>query len=495
MKLYCEKRNKQNNCYSIIQSMLVIFLCIQPIFDVKLFYNSIGTMIRVVIISLMFLYCFYKNKDKNRIYIYVFALAIYIVFHHWNATSFASMEIERFKYSFFKESMYFLKMITPYMLIYVLHSLKLSNKTSFTIVKVIILIMGGTIILSNIFVISYGSYSDTKIQGSFFSWFNKENTDTFKNLASKGFFEFANQISAVLLMFLPFSIYNTYKNLKISEILILSINLFSLMLLGTRVAVFGVVIVFMYTIIISLFEAKVLKKDSNKTIKLILPISILIVYIGLLPINPVFDRINEMNNQVDLQAKVVKETIADDLENQTEWIKESKEEQEIKYILNNYKEKQIYEQFIFHSYPYQYDTEFWLQIFEEDISLRTNYRYLEKEMIKRVVKINNNYFDKLFGITNTRIQNIFNIEQDFVMQYYALGIVGVFLIFLPYFLHVFYYAYINLRTKLSNCNTIDMVSFTTIIFTFCISYYSGNLLNSLSFSIYFSLLYGFLTGD
>jgi hypothetical protein len=57
---------------------------------------------------------------------------------------------------------------------------------------------------------------------------------------------------------------------------------------------------------------------------------------------------------------------------------------------------------------------------EKDIGLITNHRYVEKAMVKRVIEINNSKMDALFGITNTRLQNIFNIEQDFIVQYYAL---------------------------------------------------------------------------
>lgn len=92
----------------------------------------------------------------------------------------------------------------------------------------------------------------------------------------------------------------------------------------------------------------------------------------------------------------------------------------IKYIENNYEDKQLNKQFLFNNYPYQYDPEFWYNLLQNDIFLITNYRYIELSMIRRVVEINNNPMDKWFGITNTRLQNIFNIEKDFVVQYYAL---------------------------------------------------------------------------
>ena len=43
---------------SILENIIIIFLIIQPIFDLKIFYNSISTLIRTVII---FLNIFYKK--------------------------------------------------------------------------------------------------------------------------------------------------------------------------------------------------------------------------------------------------------------------------------------------------------------------------------------------------------------------------------------------------------------------------------------------------
>ena len=95
--------------------------------------------------------------------------------------------------------------------------------------------------------------------------------------------------------------------------------------------------------------------------------------------------------------------------------------------------------------------------------------------------------DKWFGITNTRLQNIFNIEKDFVVQYYALGIIGIILVFAPYFIIIGVFAYDTIKKKFKNLTVQNLLAGITIVFLFGISYMSGNLLNSLSFTIYFAL--------
>ena len=101
--------------------------------------------------------------------------------------------------------------------------------------------------------------------------------------------------------------------------------------------------------------------------------------------------------------------------------------------------------------------------------------------------INNNKYDKLFGITYTRVQNIFNIEKDFIMQYYSLGIIGIIIFILPYFIILGYCIIKILLNKFKKNNLYLLLSIIIIFMLFAISYYSGNLLNSLSFTIYFTI--------
>lgn len=56
------KKLKENNA---INNILILFLIIQPIFDIKIFYNSISTLIRVIIIFALFLYYFFIKKDNS----------------------------------------------------------------------------------------------------------------------------------------------------------------------------------------------------------------------------------------------------------------------------------------------------------------------------------------------------------------------------------------------------------------------------------------------
>lgn len=479
-----------------IKNLLIIFLIINPIFDFKIFYNSISTLIRVMCIFTFFIYYFFtsKNSKKYLLLLYPMLLAIYFVFHHINAQSFTSLVPGNFNYSIFKEALYFVKMLCPYMLIYSLYKSTININEFFKIINVLVLVISLLIITTNILRISYCNYNTGIVKANFMSWFNENNPYDYTDLLSKGPFEFGNQISAILLMFLPFTIYQYFKcQYKYISLFIVFVDFFALTLLGTRVAIIGIFIVVFYSIILYIMFGNCKEQHFFKTYAPI--IVIFLIFISILPFNPIFYRYKEYKKAVqtvlitnDSQPPAEDTQIVDSaIENSS-----SENLNKIDFIKNNYARNNISENFILNSYPYIYDTDFWYEIISSNNTEKINVRFLEEAMVRRVVSINNNKFDKIFGITYTRIQNIFNIERDFVMQYYSLGIIGLITIFLPYFTLLLYCFIKMLNNKFREIYLINILSFITICMIFCISYYSGNLLNSLSFTIYFAIIYNLL---
>ena len=432
---------KKLNLNSLMHKILIVFLIIQPIFDIKFFYNSISTLIRVIVIFALFSYYFLTSKSKHKFWLLIYPclLGIYFIFHHLNALSFHSLVPGNFNYSIIEEALYFVKMISPFMLIYCIYKASIRQNTIINVMKTLTLIISLTIIISNLFVFSYGSYSDATIKANFFEWFNPNTNYSYRDLASKGLFEFGNQIAALLIMFLPFMIYSALEKRKMQNWLIVILNIFSLVLLCTRVSVLGVFIVLVYTILVCCFIDFINKRHFK--FKQYIPIVVIfLVCILLLPFNPMFSRLLERETVIETFKKEeinepsgftiedgrsatsrISDNISDDIINNIASTPDtSSDTYMFQYIENNYENKQIHKQFIFENYPYKYDPEFWYEFLQEDISRTTDYRYIELSMIKRVVEINNNPLDKWLGITNTRLQNIFNIEKDFVVQYYAL---------------------------------------------------------------------------
>ena len=437
------------------------------------------------------------------------------MFHHINALGFTSLVPGNFDYSILKEALYFVKMISPFLLIYSLYKAQLGNKKILQLMTVLCLIISLIIIITNLIGVSYGSYSDIRIKANFFEWFNPNSDYNYKDLASKGLFEFGNQISAILIMFLPFMIYNAFLNKKFINYFSLICNIWGLFLLSTRVAVIGTIIVFVYAIAVFVIISLIQKEKVR--IKPYIPFCILLIFYALiLPLNPMFNRLERNSNIIETFNEKNSTVSSDIIEEQTtytssentasnlstvlpensETVKTAEVSENtniIVFIENTYKEKKIHKAFVLEYYPYEYDPEFWYNFLQNDISLVINNRFVELSIIQRVVEINNSPLDKWFGITNTRLQNIFNIERDFVVQYYALGIIGFILVLAPYFVLLLIFIIKTLHAKLKNLTVLNSLAGITIIFLFGISYMSGNCLNALSFTIYFTLCFYLLS--
>ena len=63
-----------NNC--TIKNFLILFLIVQPIFDLKIFYGSISTLIRVFFVVLFSLYYFINSKNKKKYFLLIYPLLI-----------------------------------------------------------------------------------------------------------------------------------------------------------------------------------------------------------------------------------------------------------------------------------------------------------------------------------------------------------------------------------------------------------------------------------
>lgn len=59
-------------------------------------------------------------------------------------------------------------------------------------------------------------------------------------------------------------------------------------------------------------------------------------------------------------------------------------------------------------------------------------KIVEQMMLERVKEVNNDPMDMYFGLGYSRTSHIYNLERDFIYQYYSLGIVGVIVFLGPY---------------------------------------------------------------
>lgn len=497
--------------------LLILFVVIQPILDIHYLYtekvvNAIGfspsTIIRMIIVAVLCILTLLTLRDKKAwiiIGIYLTLVGIYTILHILNARGFYTPVPNDLNYSVVGELFYIIRMLIPIAIIFITMTTRFSKKDYENAIKTILLLISLSIIISNIFEFSLASYGQDVISGNIFDWFGSGYSKyNYLELASRGPFNSANQLSALLVLLLPimFGIYTYDKS--ISNLATILLTILSMIMIGTKVALYGAIIVVIVYIGMVLI-AKLLKQDNIVDKKIFVLIGLCIILIGgLYTKSPSINRglvesgyktnteneeaKNETKKEVQEKEKIKKEV-------QSKNSSVSKKEKMIKYVEENFIEAKIKYDFITKHYPYQYDPEFWIEIMELPVNKRTDFRFLELKMHQRVMELNNNPNDKWFGISFTRTEHLFTLERDFIYQYYSLGLIGVILFLGPYVLMTlacFFKIIFNIRKKF---NIKYAMTCFGMLFIQAVSVYSGNIMDALTITIILAFILGKLIKD
>lgn len=528
MKIKEKIINKQ-----IIQKILMIFLIAQPLLDLYFLYDenvvnffgfSPSTIIRIVIIgiiAILFLIIMKKGKEFKLYLIYILLVILYVIFHHLNALNFTDYyNGYDFGYNLIDEIFYIIRMLMPLGLIIVSAHFKFEDKKIETIVSWLIFIICGSIIITNIFGISTGSYSKEIIKGNILCWFQTDRCNlNYMDLASKGLFLDPNRLSALLVLITPIMFYVMIKNPNIKNKVLILINMLGMYMLGTKVSTYGFIIIISLSFMLYIFFSFIKKELKYKHSLGFFFLLMITLCVTLLPVTPAINRtfvdnevINDYNNNKDGELinneekmDEVNQQIKDKYNNESEGIAENESIEEIlkkmsyedkkevltTFVEENYESYHINPHFILNSYPYQYDPEFWYNIMTLPLEDRTNFRLVEEMMLKRVKEINDNKMDDYLGITFTRMGNIFDLERDFLSHYYTLGIIGLILFLSPYVIIVLICMIKILLSMKNNLNLKNGCYLMGIGITLFAAAFTGNVMDGLIVT----LILGFFVGQ
>lgn len=495
------KNSNEQYINKIKYYLLLLFVIIQPVLDIHYFYtekvvNILGfspvTIIRVIIVAILALLTLITLRNKKTWMLitgYLLLILVYAMFHIIHTKNFNTLDPNNLGYSYLGEIFYIARMLIPLAIIIITIHAKISRKDYENAIKIILASISLTIVLSNILEISLASYGTGIIKQNIFSWFtNGYEIYKYSDLASRGLFNSANQISALLILLLPIMlvIYTYQQNTK--NLLIVILTLISMIMLGTKVALYGAIISITIYLLALIFMKVVLKQDLfTKKIFGILVISILIIT-SLYNVSPAINRPSLEENYGN-KKEVVKINIL------KEYQENNEKDKVIEFIKNNYKLAKIKDEFIVESYPYQYDPEFWIDVFEMPLIKRRDWRLLELKMHQRVMDINDNKNDKWLGIGFTRSEHLFTLERDFIAQYYSMGLWGVILLLGPYVLTILA-CFIKMLMKFKEkFNLRNSITCFTIVFILVSSVSSGNVMDCLTINIILGFIIGKLTEE
>ena len=487
------------------RTVLFWFILIQPFLDLYWFYNgkladvlpfTLPTIIRILAVFVIFCMFFSQKQNWQKLgqekwlIVYLALLIVYSILHLIYVRHFNSVNPNDYNYSTVSEIFYLIRMVLPLLVIFFTKELEFTREQFRHVIEGI----SGLFSFTIVFVISLRSYETGFISANIFEWFVNPNIG-YSHMASKGFFNFANMVSAVLFMLVPLMLYFMFSHFNWKTITLNVVQALAMIELGTKVALIGLIGGIIAGILLYVFHLYIVKDVKKNGKAIVVALLMEAGTLAIIPFGPAIQRYNYekyLAQQSDNSLTQAKEELAEGLKKYPSGQK--RKEFLTNFIGEHYQDYALNKKFVTKSYPYKYDPEFWLKIMNEPGTSRMQNRHVEKAMLDQVIKTNNNKLDKVFGISYTRETNIFNLERDFTSQVYSLGWVGMLLFIGPYVM-IMLYALIKwlinkqLRTYLISSMLLS------IAFMLLAAFLSGNVMDFLTASFILAFVEGGMLGE
>lgn len=500
-----------------LTGFLVALVLIQPIIDMDwVLYSTLdplgiplpSTVIYFIGMPLIVVLAFYildKKKWKTFFFsvLYLGSVAVYFVLHHLSTKDMFDLLYlsNRYQYSVTTEFRYVLTLIIPFGLVYAFFKAQIRRETFDRIVVFSSLLISLPLFLGNLFLIGPATYYNGPTLANFTTWFTGI-YDTFspKQLATKFYFSEGNTTGIILFSLYPLLINVFYKSKKkIALFLVVLIQGWAMLILGTRVATYGASLMLAMTLAIWVFLAIIKKVNFNWKQHLAIA-SLTLLFFASLPYTPAV-----VNIGIDVRNN---SAVWDDEYLRQQWKTDLANDPKALALVPGTAEFNYYYQYIFRQYywlltlsdayykeyyPYVMDAKFYVDyIFNVDFYDRINARQFERYFFDyKWSKLDST--QKLFGFGYSRfMMGSILLEQDFVMQAYTLGHIGTTLLTGPWLLLLAWILFKALR----NFKLIWDSDFITLSLAFGSilggAYLSGHVLDQFFSATYLALYGGML---
>lgn len=476
----------------IIKILITTFIILIPILDmlrttgfkdVEVFGIALIELINICLIGGALLLTFAKVSLKKLLFLggYLVIVAIYIVLHYKNIIQFDTNIFALAEFSFIRETFYILRVyVLPLMLLFILFNNRdiFNKEYYFKLVKYLIMIICFSIIILDIFKLSYISYSANKahVVNNLFDYFLYDGN--YRKISARGFFDSANELSAILFMLMPINIYLLYKEHTKFNVLLYVSQFIAMILLGTRTSAYGAllisVVAFVFYVVLVLLKRE--KQNEFFNISFIVSLLACSAFLFISPF--MLGRVSEGTPDFS-----VKNTSAyDDIE--------KTDIKNIDKLIEKYKSEYLINELFLEVYPIQNDREFWLSIIKRDKSLNNDSRKIKTDILNRIMQRNDNPNDKFLGMGYTL--NFLDLERDYYYQYYIFGILGVLILIGPYFIIIGFIAYKSLRYFNKNFNLKTVLCFMSVALGLLIAYYSGHVFGWVGPMMILNIMFGLI---
>jgi len=492
--------------------LLFIFFAIQPLLDIYILFSdevlsifrfAPPTIIRMLFVAVFVIMLFtqrkFNFKKEKYILIYLALVVVYFVFHHFNALNFKADLPGNFIYSPTLEVFYFIRMLIPLTLIYIVYKQNFKKEYFYKIINIVSLAFSGTIVITNLFKLSLTAYGGNRlIADNIFGWF----TETGRSyghylLSSKGLFTSANQISTLLLILLIITFYRMLKAPTKFNIFVVATQILSMIMLGTRAASYGWIAATVTVFIFYLFFT-LIKKEFEFNKKIIFVVALLAISFSAIQIaSPIM--IREYHPEIDVPS--VGEVVdINELREELNYHLENLDEENfvlteeiVDFFERSYMHFGVNPVYMFTDlYSYKEDPVFWLNAMALPFETIAGNRNHDLLITNRIFELNDNRFDRIVGVGFSTLRSGVYLEQDFRVHGYSLGIVGTVLLLGPYLcllLKAGFVVLINFKKKFNMENIVLMASIAVAIVS---SWMSGHVMDELVVNIFIALISGML---
>ena len=396
---------------------------------------SVGMIIKGIAIIISVFYIIFISSSKYRkITLWYFGfILLYIILYFTYKTDLLNPNIFLNECNYLLRFIYFPIMLNMLINIFDEKGFPKDKLNKIIFVSLIIYIIFITI--PTIFNINFSSYSNVNYAGSV------------------GWYYAANEVSTILLLLFPF-VYVLYNNKKIVMIILFLISLYTIGLIGTKVTLFGILIITFLILVLSIIKEK---KINSKNI--IIPFLMFLVSILFMVNNYAAANMKNSLSESEMNeiANINKELSSDE---------------------EKYKNDKFYIKF--------------KEIGSKLLSSRDVYALNTYHIYKKSYKDDYSLFGMGFSNT-TRINNIRSeklIEIDILDVFFHLGIVGILLLACP-FIYAFY---IVLKEK-KNLTVESIFLILMILLTLGISSTAGHVYLAPAVSIYIAIYFCYLFNE
>ncbi len=460
----------EDKCFNI---QVIVFLMLQPFINmfrtffessVQLFGISLPELINLGFIGYLLCLFMIKYFGQKKVIIpfviYLCAIAVYTVFHLWNISNFNQNILTPSDINIFKEAYYMLRTyIVPVIFFYILLNCKIQNAAFFKVTEILSWIISGNIVITNLFKVGFISYASSLeknqfIEKNIIEWFTNPDTQNPMLMTSKGWFYMGNQIGMVLFILFPFAVLQFLKNKSIKNFILVLLNTIAMIMVGTRVASVGALLILISSVFIVILFAWILKQFKFNFKHFTAFVSVLLIGAFLFVYSPT------INIAADREEAFRDTHIY--------------EEDDINEELLNSDDSGMsgadYFERVF-GYPCTYfgiDKEFtelldvkenigfWKEIVTNNSKSQIEYRQFKSVIYEEVLRKNDNPADRWLGIGYTSYFPY--TEKDFVSQNVWFGYIGTFLLICPYVAYLIY-ALVSILRKFKSRFTYENAAF------------------------------------